>query len=522
MADTKREIERKFEFPASHGAPPQLPDLTAVPGVAAVTDGAVTELDAVYYDTHDLRLDADSLTLRRRTGGADAGWHLKLPVSAGVRDEIRAPLSDDVPPELAALVRSRVREGTLVPVVRLRSSRAVRHLLAEDGAQLVEISVDTVRAEGLRPGCSATSWTEIEAELADGVQDDTHLDHIGALLAESGIKPATSPSKVARALRETAPARADADADAHAGRTEDVPSEAAEPAEGTAGARVLAHLRAQRDDLVALDPAVRRELPDAVHRMRVTTRRLRSAFTSYAKVLDRTVTDPLGDELKWLARELGAVRDGDVLAQRLDAHIRALPTTLVLGPVTARLRVHRVAQHAEARRTTLAALDSPRQLALLGALDRLLADPPLLPGAHRPAARVLRQAVRKDHRRLARRLDTALALAPGPERDRALHAARKAAKRARYSAQAATPVLGKPAKKLAKRLKAVQNTLGDHQDSVVARAALRTLAARAHAAGETAFTWGLLYGREEARAAARERELPQVWARARRARLHGG
>ncbi|MER0445593.1 CYTH and CHAD domain-containing protein [Streptomyces sp. Edi4] len=517
MADTKREIERKFEFPASHGGPPPLPDLTTLPGVARVTDPGVVELDAVYYDTQDLRLGAGSLTLRRRTGGADAGWHLKLPVSAGVRDEIRAPLSDDVPPALAALVRSRVREGTLVPVVRLRSSRAVRHLLAEDGGRLVEISVDTVRAEGLRPGCSATSWTEIEAELADGVQDVALLDHIGALLAETGIKPATSPSKVARALRETAPAPTGADAEA--GRTRGVPPE---PAEDTAGARVLAHLRAQRDALVALDPAVRRELPDAVHRMRVTTRRLRSAFKSYAKVLDRTVTDPLGDELKWLARELGVDRDGDVLAQRLDAHIRALPTTLVLGPVTARLCVRRVAQHAEARRTTLAALDSPRHLALLGALDRLLADPPLLPGAHRPAARVLRRAVRKDHRRLARRLDTALALAPGPERDLALHAARKAAKRARYAAQAATPVLGKPAKKLAKRLKAVQNTLGDHQDSVVARAALRTLAARAHAAGETAFTWGLLYGREEARAAARERELPEVWARARRARLHGG
>ncbi|CAM5669143.1 CHAD domain-containing protein OS=Streptomyces microflavus OX=1919 GN=Smic_24080 PE=4 SV=1 [Streptomyces microflavus] len=95
-----------------------------------------------------------------------------------------------------------------------------------------------------------------------------------------------------------------------------------------------------------------------------------------------------------------------------------------------------------------------------------------------------------------------------------MHEARKAAKRARYAGEAAQPTLGKPAKRFAKRVKAVQTVLGDHQDSVVARDALRTLAIEAHAAGETTFTWGLLYGHEEATAAARERELPEVWPRA--------
>ncbi|NEC18162.1 CHAD domain-containing protein, partial [Streptomyces parvus] len=102
----------------------------------------------------------------------------------------------------------------------------------------------------------------------------------------------------------------------------------------------------------------------------------------------------------------------------------------------------------------------------------------------------------------------------GPERDTAMHEARKAAKRARYAGESARPALGKPAKRFAKRVKAVQSVLGDHQDSVVAREALRALAIEAHAAGETAFTWGLLYGQEEAAAEARERELPEVWARA--------
>ena len=85
------------------------------------------------------------------------------------------------------------------------------------------------------------------------------------------------------------------------------------------------------------------------------------------------------------------------------------------------------------------------------------------------------------------------------------------------------PALGKPAKKFAKRMKAVQKLLGDHQDSVVARDALRDLAVQAHAAGESAFTWGLLYGQRGGRAAAaRERELPGSWARGLRPRRTRG
>src|SRR6476661_5133902 len=109
MADTKREIERKFEFSKAKATRRGVPDLTGTAAIAAVLDQGTVALDAVYYDTPDQRLAADGLTLRRRTGGEDAGWHLKLPVSPGVRDEIRAGLSDAVPRPLAALLRSRVR-----------------------------------------------------------------------------------------------------------------------------------------------------------------------------------------------------------------------------------------------------------------------------------------------------------------------------------------------------------------------------------------------------------------------------
>src|SRR3954447_12170520 len=103
MADTVREIERKYEADDDT----QLPDLAGIDRVATVVEQGVETLDALYYDTAGRHLAADGVTLRRRTGGKDAGWHLKLPVAPGVRDEVRAPLSGALPAELTALVRSR-------------------------------------------------------------------------------------------------------------------------------------------------------------------------------------------------------------------------------------------------------------------------------------------------------------------------------------------------------------------------------------------------------------------------------
>ncbi|MFE2146365.1 CHAD domain-containing protein [Streptomyces sp. NPDC059456] len=465
----------------------------AGPAGGPLADQGTVDLDAVYYDTPDQRLAADGLTLRRRTGGADAGWHLKLPVSPGVRDEVGAPLGDTVPRALAALVRSRVRDAALEPQVRLLSSRRISHLLDADGALLAELSTDTVRAE--RDEASA-SWTEVEVELADGV-DPALLDAVEKKFRKAGLRVADAPSKLARALTETG--------------NEPPHRPGTAPADDTAGAHVLAYLREQRDSLVAHDPAVRRNLPDSVHQMRVACRRMRSAFASHRKVLDRAATDPLGEELRWLGAELGLDRDQEVLFDRIQTRIAELPRTLVLGPVRGRLRTWNNARRSGTRRRALAALDGKRYAALLEALDALLADPPLLPAAAGPAAEVLSKSVLKDHQRLATRVAAALGQEPGEPRDLALHSARKAAKRARYAAEAATPALGKPAKHLTKAVKSVQSLLGDHQDGVVAREALHGLGVQAAGAGESAFTWGVLYAREEALAERNERELPRVW-----------
>lgn len=531
MADTKREVERKYEGPPA-GGDPALPDLTRVPGVSGVIDKGVADLDATYYDTADQRLAAASLTLRRRTGGDDAGWHLKLPVSEGVRDEIRAPLSDTVPHDLTALVRSRVRDAELVPVVRLLSARDIRHLVDASGALLAEVSVDRVRAERLSGGTGTAEWTEIEVELADD-GDPAFLEKVDKKFRKAGLERSASKSKLARALSDTAttvdrgPKSGDAKSgdpkskgqknkgpksgDGESGRE---PERAAVPAPDTAGDHVLTYVRAQRDAIIELDPAVRRDLPDSVHSMRVATRRMRSAFRSYGEILDRAVTDPIGEELKWLAAELGVDRDQEVLTERLTAALDRLPAALVTGPVRARLRAWSDARTAGSRRRLIAVLDGGRYLALLAALDGVVTDPPLGEGASGDPVKRIGKAVRKDLGKVSALIDRALGLPSGADRDLAMHEARKKAKRTRYAAEAATPVLGPPAAALVRSMKSLQGLLGDHQDSVMAREALCELAAQAHAAGESAFTYGVLYGRQEQRAAEAEAALPGEWERA--------
>jgi CHAD domain-containing protein len=512
MAETKREIERKYVFPdgAGPGGAGRLPALTGVREGAVVVAAGATELDATYYDTQDLRLARSGITLRRREGGGDAGWHLKLPVTRGVRDEVRTPLSGALPRDLTGLLRATLRGAEPVPVVRLRTARDITVLRDADGTPLVELALDAVHAErlGVRPGdrVHVLAWTEVEAELADGA-DPAVLDNVDKKLRKAGLVPAPYGSKLARALGATAE-----DGGPGASREAGVPR--------TAGGHVLAYLGAQAAALVALDPAVRRELPDAVHQMRVAIRRLRSALRSYGAVLDRSVTQPVADELKWLGGELGVDRDSEVLTERLAGRVAAVPDTLLLGPVEARLRIWSTGSRTGSRDVTLAVLDSERYAALLDSLDALLADPPLRKKAGAAPAGALSKAVLKDYARLAGRTEHALALPAGRERDLALHDARKAAKRARYTAEAARPALGGAAKRLAKRMKAVQKVLGEHQDAVVARGVLRDLAVQAHAAGESAFTWGLLYSGENERALRCERELPAVWAASSRPRWH--
>jgi CHAD domain-containing protein len=286
----------------------------------------------------------------------------------------------------------------------------------------------------------------------------------------------------------------------------------------TAAEVVLAYLRDQVAALHSLEPSVRRDEPDAVHQMRVATRRLRGTLRSFGDVIPRAETGRLAEEIKWLGGLLGPVRDGEVLSEHLHATAGTVPVELLIGPVQARIQGHYAPVRAQARTELIAALDSQRYARLLADLDRLTLEPPLGPRATAPAREVLPAAVRKAYRQAKRRMRRAGNAPPGQRRDTGLHEARKSARRARSAAEAATPAVGKKAGTFAKRMKKVQSVIGEHHDTVLARQAARELGIGAHLAGENAYSYGLLGERESRRADELEASARRTWKKSSRRR----
>ena len=483
-----RQVESELKFTVGADEPlPSVGDL--------VEAGPVREerLRAVYLDTRDLHLVRHRITLRRREGGADAGWHLKLPRPDGTRLEVHAPLGDGpgrlrVPQTLREELRAALghglpdgAEGALLPSAVLVTHRIELDLLdpARQGVVLAQLCDDRVTA--LPAG---ETWRELEVELVDG--DAELLGQIAASFEDQGVRVADHPSKLARAL---------GDRPERAGRGEQ------SRAEGPAADVVLAFLGAQVAVLVAREDDLRADVPDAVHRTRVATRRLRSSLRTFRRLLDRDVTDPLREEVRWFATALGEPRDAEVVRDHLLAAVEDLPEDEVVGPVRERVRSELDRRHAAAHQALVEVLDSDRYLELVDRLLELLAAPPWRGRARRPADTVLPRLVGQAVDR-ARAESDAAARAEGEQRLHLLHETRKRAKAVRYGCEALATALGEQAAGAAQAWEQVTETLGEVQDAALAAQRLRELAGTAQEAGEPGYTYGLLAAREAARAAA--------------------
>ena len=482
------EVERKFEVFESTVSP----SFEGLSSVSRVERSPAQHLNAVYFDTPGHDLAAHHVTLRRRTGGTDAGWHLKLPAGPDARTEVRAPLgdesnADEVPDELLDVVLAIVRDRPVGPVAHISTSRTVDVLYGPDGTALAEFCDDQVVA---RAGDeeSEQRWREWELELASGADRDL-LDRLANRLLDAGAVAAGHGSKLARVLDARV-----LDAPVPDGEDTDAPDTTVEPpadAPDTTVERpadpVHRAVAEQVEQLLVWDRAVRADAYDSVHQMRVTTRKLRSLLQASEGAFGISDDAWVLDELRQLAAVLGVARDAEVLAERYERALDELPEELVRGPVRERL-VDGAKKHYESGlRRSLIAMRSLRYFRLLSALEGLVAaePPPTQPGEE-----LAELTIDSAYKRVRKAAKTA-AQAAEADRDEALHRIRKGAKRLRYTAAATGD------DKVAERAKTIQTLLGDHQDSVVSRTQLSHQAEAAHAAGEDTFTYGLLYQRED-------------------------
>jgi CHAD domain-containing protein len=504
-------LERELKF--SPGPSFELPDLCGVVDGLVPEAPVTTKLVAAYYDTPDFRLARAGASVRHR---GDEGWTVKLPVSRDdglARQELHLDGDAESVPEAAIdLVRALVRTAPLELVARLNTMRTKVVVRDETGAAVAEVDDDEVSViHGAR---LAARFREVEVELSE-TADESVAAAIAQRLQQAG---AGRPDPVPKIVRAIGPRALD-------------PPDVVPPLELDLASTPLEVLRAAVRSSVARlldhDPRVRLgDDTEGVHQARVATRRLRSDLRTFRRVVDPHWSEPLRDELKWLGERLGGVRDADVLLERLEARLDALPHADAAGArdLLDTLRAERT----EAREALLTAMSSDRYLVLLERLVDATRDVPAvrdvdlhLDGDHDGDHEFddlddldLEAFVAKPWKKLRRAVRD---LDDDPADD-ALHQVRIRAKRVRYAAEAVAPAIGRDAKRFAKRVTEVQDILGEHQDAVVAEQWLREQL-RPDSTGPMLFVAGELAAIERAAARTARSRFPAVWRRADRKRL---
>ncbi|SEP00513.1 CYTH and CHAD domain-containing protein [Amycolatopsis saalfeldensis] len=486
------ERERKYEIGETTG----IPGLVGTGPVRSQAAPAEQFLDATYYDTTGFALAQKGITLRRRTGGEDAGWHLKLPIGPDTREELNVALGADelkVPKELSRLLRAYTLGRKLVPIAHLKTDRFAHQLTDGDGHPVATLTDDHVTGEAGGESARLDRWRELEIELAPEVAPGV-LDELGHALTGAGAKTSPWPSKLRRLIGDRVPARK-------------------KPAERPdAGTVVVGYLRQQADRLRQADVGVRRDADDSVHQLRVAVRKLRSALRTFGSIVDGAATAELVAELGWLGRRLGPARDLEVAATLVAADVDRLPPELVLGPVRQYVTRYFAREQTVARERVVETVDGGRYLRLLRSLDSVLAEPPLTAAAGKPARKGLRRPVRKAVRKMERAEKAARGLS-GVDREVALHSVRKKAKRVRYALDVIRPV--EKVGDWRKRVKGALRELGRHQDVVASREVLYRLGISGFGDGENTFTFGVLLGRGDGAAAEHRDGFARAWRRLR-------
>jgi CHAD domain-containing protein len=480
------EIERKYSVP--EGA--TMPALDGVDGVLAAEPHPVAHLDAVYVDTADRVLLAAGIAVRRRTGGHDAGWHVKLRGPRG-RTELHAPIDegdpDAFPEAFAAALRTRLRGRPLEPIARIRTERHAVVVTDEAGGA-VEVVDDRVSATDVGAGVLRV-WREWEAEqVEDSKECEALLDRLHLVLLGAGASPSESPAKIAQALGLVG---------------ERTPPDEPRTAGAVLQRLVAGHLEELHRGVQSL---VLDGDPDGatVHELRKVVRRARSvlALAPVTGEAGGAVRAALGD----LGRRLGDARDPVVGARIAGELLDDLPDgTPGLEAARALLVDEPLARQPQETARLVEDLAGPGLLDVIAALEAFQPDGPSADGPPKLLTALAKRTVRRARKRTGAGMSGDL--------DR-MHRARKAAKRARFVVEelVAAGVLqpGSGLARTARRDERAQDALGDHRDLALLLAELPAASASLTASGGNAFAVGRI-------AETAERELQRRWRRAVRA-----
>jgi CHAD domain-containing protein len=487
-----RERELKLAVPTSFVVPNLADDGL---GVIDMQELPELSLTSTYYDSNDLRLARNGVTLRYRTG-EEVGpvWTLKLRVpghDATERDEHTFPGDpESVPTEASDLVTAFVRTAPILPVASLATRRQRWQLCAVDDTALAELVDDEVSVlDGSRV---VARFRELELESRG--PDLPSLRQIANRLRRAGAVMAEPVPKAIRALGPRAAAEPDV-------------TPIAVTADDPAGRAVQAALASGLDRLITNDAPTRLGDVEGLHQMRVAARRLRSDLRTFRPLLDRAWAAGLSDELRWLGGALGAVRDADVQLARLK--VLAPDLMPALDPVARRLQ----ARQTDGREALLEALRSERYVTLLDRLVDAMRSPMLVSRAEDRAGKRLPKLLERAWSRLERDAERLDEEAP----NEAYHAIRIRAKRVRYAAEAIAPALSRAAiVRLAEVAADLQDLLGEmHDDVVMADEVSRDVEQNR----EPGFVYaaGRLVERCTTRAAQARRRYPKDWRRVRKA-----
>jgi CHAD domain-containing protein len=436
-----------------------------------------------YLDTEDwllyragvaLRLRAEGARLRleaKSLGSSSSGalerteWAQEPPagdppwrdgIPEGPVETLLRPLAS-----LHLLLRLRV-------VARVRNQRRTWRWLRGD-RPLGSVTVDQVE---IGPGGDATSngsptlpaaaFREVEIETLNG--SDEALDLARRAVEERLGLAASAETKLEAALHASGAHLPERDERPYALHPGDRLIDVAWKTIGRHFGRMLWHEPGTR---IGVDP-------EYVHDMRVASRRLRTGLDVFADVLPEGTLEAFAEDLRWVGRALGRVRDTDVHLERVAA-LRAEDSGMERSALDVFARSLEI-RRAKQRVRLLAVLDSERYASLVARLRSWVeaGPPPAELGTASGAP-----AYSASHRLITERRDALRDAYETAERSLApedLHAARIAAKRLRYCIEYFAELEGSGAIRRAKRLARFQDFLGERQDHTTLLARMRKYA----------------------------------------------